>query len=166
MAKKATNYEIIQRVTRIIDFLLDGLSRYEIQEYARKEWDLSRSPVDVYIGYANKRISRMAEEIEKQSFNKIRNRLERQYRRAVQKGDGMLARLLIGDMRKLYSHDQAPKAAIDAIGKAVIPVVLNRVTNFLTLIKDSDPKAYEAFVKVTTDNGVLVKPKQITKGKE
>jgi len=163
MAKKATNYEIIQRVTRIIDFVLDGLSRYEIVQFGSKEWDITNRQVDDYIAYANKRISRMAEKIEEQSFSRTRNRLERQYRRAIQKGDGMLARLLIGDMRKLYSHDEAAKAAIDDAGKAVIPVVLNRVTNFLTLIKESDPKAYEAFVKVTTDNGVLVKPKQITK---
>ena len=165
MAKKATNYEIIQRVTRIIDFMLDGLSRYEIVQFGSKEWDITNRQVDDYIAYANKRIKIMADKIEEQAFSRTRNRLERQYRRAIQKDDGMLARLLIGDMRKLYSHDQAPKAAIDDAGKAVIPVVLNRVSNFLTLIKDADPKAYEAFVKVTTDNGVPVKPKQITKKK-
>jgi len=63
----------------------------------------------------------------------------------------------------------AQKLPIDETGKAVIPVILNRVTNFLTLIKEADPRAYEAFVKVTTDNGVNsvpVKPKQITKGKK
>jgi len=50
---------------------------------------------------------------------------------------------------------------VEHSGSIATPVVLNRVTNFLTLIKESDPKAYEAFVKVTTDNGVMVKPKQI-----
>jgi len=91
MAKKATNYEIILRVTRIIDFVLDGLSRYEIVQFGSKEWGITNRQVDDYIAYANKRISRMAEKIEEQSFNRIRNRLERQYRRAIQKGDGMLA---------------------------------------------------------------------------
>lgn len=113
MAKKATNYEIIQRVTLVIDFLLDGLSRYEIQEYARNEWDLSRSPVDVYIGYANKRIERMASKVEQKAFDRIRVRLERQYRRAIQgkKKDGRLALLILDKMCKLYGLDKPIKVA-------------------------------------------------------
>lgn len=106
MAKKATNYEVIQRVKDVIDFLLDGLSRYEILEYARKNWDLSRAQSDIYIRRANIRIARMAKKAEEYAFDKIRARLEREYRRAVQKQDGRLVRMLIQDMRDLYGFDK------------------------------------------------------------
>ena len=106
MAKKATNYEIIQRVKTIVEKLLDGWSRYEIQEYARENWDLSRSPVDVYIGYANKRIGRIADKAEKKAFDRVRARLERQYRIAVSKHDGHLTLKVLDKMCKLYGLEK------------------------------------------------------------
>lgn len=106
MAKKATNYEIIQRVKTVIDFLLDGLSRYEILQYTAENWKLHTRQTDQYIEWANTRIGRMAKKTEEHAFNKIRARLERQYRRAVQKDDGRLVRMLIQDMRELYGFDK------------------------------------------------------------
>jgi len=106
MAKKATNYEIIQRVKTVIDFLLDGLSRYEILQYTAKNWKLHTRQTDQYIEWANTRIARMAKKAEEHAFNKIRARLEREYRRAVQKQDGRLVRMLIQDMRDLYGFDK------------------------------------------------------------
>jgi len=117
MAKKATNYEIIQRVTWVVDALLDGLTRYEICHYASKPtnqvhkngmpgWGMSNRQTDRYIRFANTRIGRMAEKAEEKAFDKIRARLEREYRRAVQKQDGRLVRMLLQDMRELYGFDK------------------------------------------------------------
>lgn len=111
MAKKATNYEVTERVKRVVEFLLDGLSRYEIQEYARKEWEISRSPVDVLIRYANKRISRMAQISEEKSFDRIRLRLERQYKRAIDAKEIRTSLIAIEAMRKLYGFDKPIKIA-------------------------------------------------------
>lgn len=121
MAKKSTKAEIINRVKIIIDFLLDGLSRYEILQYGSKKWDITGRQVDEYIAWANKRITRMAEKAEEKSYDRIRNRLERQYRRAVQNKDGSLARLLIKDIRELYAFDKPRKAEVDESGKPVTP---------------------------------------------
>jgi len=63
----------------------------------------------------------------------------------------------------------APKAAQDEMGKAVIPMQLKKVTNFITLVKEQSPEAYKAFITVTARNGensVPVKPQQITRGKK
>ncbi len=43
---------------------------------------------------------------------KVKNRYERQYRRAVQNKDGHLARLILADMRKLYGMDKPEKLAL------------------------------------------------------
>jgi len=106
MAKKATNYEIIQRVKLIVEFLLDGLSRYEIQQYAAKNWELTARPVDTYIAYANKRIGRLADKAEKKAFDLVRTRLERQYRRSCQKADGHLTLKVLDKMCKLYGLEK------------------------------------------------------------
>jgi len=148
MAKKATNYEIIQRVKLVIDLLLDGLTRYEICHYASKPrdefydeegknsgWGMSFRQTDRYIRFANKRIERMANKAEQEAFDKIRTRIEKQYRRAVQAKDGHLARLLIQDMRKLYALDKAPKAAVDNDGKPVPDAV--HITTVLAIL-DAD----------------------------
>ena len=111
MAKKATNFEVSQRVKEVVEFLLDGLSRYEIQEHARKEWDISRSPVDVLIRYANKRITRMAEISQEKSFDRIRLRLERQYKRSIEANEIRTSLIAIEAMRKLYGFDKPIKIA-------------------------------------------------------
>lgn len=109
MAKKGTNYEIIQRVSAVIDFILDGLSRHEIVQYSAQEWGINTRQTATYIAHANKKIGQMADKYERDAFNKIRARLERQYRVAVKAEDGHLARLLIQDMRKLYGFDKPEK---------------------------------------------------------
>jgi len=110
MAKKSTKAEVIERVKLIIDFLLDGFSRYEIMQYTAEEWGIATRQTDEYIKFANNRIRRLANKAEEKSFDKVRCRLERQYRRAVESKDGHLARLLIQDMRKLYGFDKPIKA--------------------------------------------------------
>ena len=111
MANKSTNYEIIQRVKLVIDFLLDGLSRYEILEYTRENWKLSRAQTDIYISRANTRIGRMANKAEQHSFDSIRVRLERQYRRSIQTKDSRLTLAVLDKMCKLYGLDKPIKIA-------------------------------------------------------
>ena len=106
MANKSTNYEIIQRVKEVIGFLLDGQNRYEILEYTRENWKLSRAQTDIYISRANTRIGRMAKKAEQHSFDSIRVRLERQYRRSVQKSDGHLTLKVVDKMCKLYGLEK------------------------------------------------------------
>ena len=111
MANKSTNYEIIQRVKEVIGFLLDGLNRYEILEYTRENWELSRAQTDIYISRANTRIGRMAEQAEDKAFDRIRNRLERQYQSSIQDGDGRLTLAILDKMCKLYGLDKPIKIA-------------------------------------------------------
>ena len=110
--KKSTKYEVIQRVKLVIDFLLDGLSSNEIIHYGSEKWKITGRQVETYIQYANKRIERMAGKAEQRAFDRIRARLERQYRRAIQKEDGQLARLLMQDIRKLYGLDKPEQKEI------------------------------------------------------
>ncbi len=109
MAKKSTNYEIIRRVKLVIDLILDGLSRYEIVQYGSEKWKITNRQVDDYIAYATKRIDRMAEKAEQKAFNRIRVRLERQYRRSIQKDDGRLTIIILDRMCRLYGLDQPSK---------------------------------------------------------
>ena len=61
---------------------------------------------------ADERIRRDAEKAEQRAFSRVKNRYERQYRRAVQNKDGHLARLILADMRKLYGMDKPKKLAL------------------------------------------------------
>ena len=75
----------------------------------------------IYIKWANKRIERQAARDDYDMFYKVKRRLQRQYRRAIQKEDGHLARLLIKDMRELYAFDKPRKAEVNESGKAISP---------------------------------------------
>ena len=96
----------------MVGLLLDGLEPYEIKNYTANEWGLSGSQTDSYISWANKRIQRAAERDDRNMLYTIKRRLVRQYRRAVEKGDGQLARLLIKDMRELCGFDKPKKVAL------------------------------------------------------
>ena len=58
---KATNAEIIQRLSEIRDLLLEGKTRFAILEYAGK-WNLSDSQVDNYIASATAQIKEVAQQ--------------------------------------------------------------------------------------------------------
>lgn len=70
---------------------------------------------------------------------------------------------------RLNGLEPAKKAPIDAEGNAV-PVQLQPVTNFLTIMYNEDRPAYNAFLKATSVNGanggIEVKAKQIKEGKK
>lgn len=76
--------------------------------------------------------------------------------------------LRISSLRiRLNGLEPARKVAVDAEGEIVTPINLTKVTNFLTLIKENNPQAYQAFVQATSPNGAQMKPKQIAiKGKK
>ncbi len=168
--KKSTNAEVVQRIKFMVDLILDGLSSHEILQYTSVEWGgLSDRQIFEYISRANEKIELMAEKYQEEAFNKIRARLERQYRRALQIKDGYLARLLLQDMRKLYALDKAPRAPIDEDGHAV-PPELKQTINVLAILNQKHPDAFDAFVEVTTvppgENGTAKKKtKRIQKPK-
>ena len=110
--KKSTRKELIERTSIMVGFLLDGLEPYEIRQYTSKEWEISGRQTDRYVLWANTRIQRAAERDDRHMLYTIKRRLVRQYRRAVQKGDGQLARLLIKDLRELYGFDKPKKVAL------------------------------------------------------
>ena len=113
--KKSTRFEVIQRTNQVVSLLLDGLERYEITQFASNEWGVGQRQVDDYLKWANKRIQRQAERDDREMFYYVKRRLQRQYRRAVQKKDGQLARLLLKDMRDLYGFDKPAKHALTDI---------------------------------------------------
>ena len=164
---RSSNYQIVKRVGTVIDFLLDGLSKYEIVQYASKEWGITSRQLQTYLVRANAKIEEIATKAQEGAFDKVRVRLERQYRRAVQAEDGQLARLLILDMRRLYALDKAPKASIDEEGNAV-PPELKQTINVLAILNQKAPEAFNKFVEVTTvpgTNGTAKKKRLPTKTK-
>ncbi|QVV66539.1 hypothetical protein [Synechococcus sp. LA31] len=56
MGKKATAAEKNYRVAKVIRLLANGVQRPDILEYARKEWDISRSSTDNLIKAAKDEI--------------------------------------------------------------------------------------------------------------
>jgi hypothetical protein len=88
-----------------MEMLLDGASRYHVCQLVSEKWGLSTRTADRYIRWANTRISRQAEKQDKNIYDKIKHRLNRQYLRAIKDKDGMLARLILSDMRKFYGVD-------------------------------------------------------------
>jgi len=146
---KSSNYQIVKRISEVIDFLLDGLTKHEIVRYASEKWRVGERQTETYLARANVKIEEIATKAQEGAFDKIRARLERQYRRAVQAGDGQLARLLILDMRRLYALDKAPKAPIDEDGNAV-PPELKQTINVLAILNREAPEAFNKFVEVTT----------------
>ena len=53
----------------------------------------------------------MAEQAEDKAFDRIRNRLERQYQSSIQDGDGRLTLAILDKMCKLYGLDKPIKIA-------------------------------------------------------
>jgi len=70
---------------------------------------------------------------------------------------------------RLNGLEPPRKTPTDADGQ-VVPIQFNKVTNFLTVIKNEDPEAYAAFIRATSVNGknggIEIKPKQIKGGKK
>ena len=56
MGKKATNLEVQERVNCIYQLLIKSWSRFDILQYAAKEWDLSSRQTDEYLARARKLI--------------------------------------------------------------------------------------------------------------
>jgi len=56
MGKKATNLQVQERVNTIYQLLIKSWSRFDILQYAAKEWDLSSRQTDEYIHRARKLI--------------------------------------------------------------------------------------------------------------
>jgi len=165
---KGSNYQIVKRISEVIDFLLDGLTKHEIVRYASEEWRVGERQTETYLARANVKIEEIATKAQEGAFDKVRARLERQYRRAVQAGDGQLARLLILDMRRLYALDKAPKAPTDEDGNAV-PPELKQTINVLAILNQKAPEAFDKFVEVTTvpgTNGTTKKKRLSAKTKK
>ena len=119
--KKSTNSEIIQRVNTTVNMILDGSERFEICQYAADEWNVSSRQTYRYIKAADLRIQRQARRDDNEMFYRVKRRLQRQYRRAIEREDWALARLLLKDMRELYGFDKPRKAPLDPEGKSVKP---------------------------------------------
>lgn len=149
---KSSNYQIVKRVGTVIDFLLDGLSKHEIVRFTSDEWGVGSRQTEVYLQRANIKIEEIATKAQEGAFNKVRARLERQYRRAIQTEDGQLARLLILDMRRLYALDKPAKSPINEDGNAV-PPELKQTINILAILNQRAPEAFDKFVEVTTVPG-------------
>lgn len=56
MGKKATNLQVQERINTIYQLLIKSWSRFDILQYAAKEWDLSSRQTDEYIHRARKLI--------------------------------------------------------------------------------------------------------------
>jgi len=106
---KSPKAEIIRRVSKIVELLLDGFSRADILQNAAKKWGVVERTIDTYIASANARIKKQAEETENEIFNVVRLRLENLYKKAIAANDRHLARLLLRDMTKLYGLDKSDR---------------------------------------------------------
>ena len=113
MAKKSTRLELLNRINWVMDAILDGYSNYAIVRHSAENWGVNKRQTEKYMRYANTRIGREAEKDAKVIFNHVRRRLILQYKKAIDKGDGHLARLLTRDIRELYGFDKPTRAILE-----------------------------------------------------
>jgi hypothetical protein len=103
---RASESEIEARVTKIVEFILDGRTRSYILNHAAREWHLSRSAVDVYIKQANEQVAEINEASRAHNLAIITNAQWNLYRIAVKKNNEVLARQLLVDMAKLRGLEE------------------------------------------------------------
>lgn len=90
--RKSTNAEFDKRVNIVLEMILSGLSRWQIQENIRtneylKEWNISRSQIDVYIKEANILMKEYAVTTKDEHLKKALNRLNFLYQKLVKVKD-------------------------------------------------------------------------------
>ena len=122
MPAKSPKAEIIRRVSKIVELLLDGFSRADILQNAAKMWGVAERTTDTYIASANERIKKQADETENEIFSLVRLRLENLYKKAIAANDRHLARLLLRDMTKLYGLEKPDRAKFGPIDSTTIKV--------------------------------------------
>lgn len=76
---KATNAESAERVTKVYDLLILGLSRQEIMQYC-SAWQITTRQIDVYIQKATERLKTHADYQREEQLGIAINRLNKLYR--------------------------------------------------------------------------------------
>lgn len=103
---KSTQVTYNQRVSEVVDLLLDGRTRSFILQYAtNSNWGISDAQVDKYIGEANKQISEVNQGSIEESLALIMTNLLDLYR-SHKKSSPDLARKIMMDIAKLRGLDQ------------------------------------------------------------
>jgi hypothetical protein len=101
MGKKATNIEVAERKKIIYSMIIQGISKYKILEYVRKNWGIGIKSLERYMGI----IAREMQAINTKNMIAIKNE-------AIERYEDLYKRLF--DLEKYYECIQV-QARIDKI---------------------------------------------------
>ena len=105
MAKKSTNVEIKQRVETVYQLLLESHSRFEIVQYAAKEWGVQPRQVDQYLARARQLIAEDSEIKREEWLASAVSRLVQYEKRAGRNNNLMVAMKALETQAKLLQFD-------------------------------------------------------------
>lgn len=106
-SKKPTKVEYTDRVKEIYHMLLDGKYRPEIQEFARKKWDLSRAAIDNMMKAASDIIREDLEQSREAMLADILRKQERIYNETMITQNHVVARQVLMDKAKLIGVEKS-----------------------------------------------------------
>ena len=101
MAARSTEAEVDTRVEEVMGLMVDGCSRTDICEYARKNWGVGRSEADRYAQRAREAMRTWHRDSLEERATLSAARHERLYRLAVVDGDYNAAERILKDMDDL-----------------------------------------------------------------
>ena len=105
MAKKSTNVEIEERVNTVYQLLLQSHSRFEIVQYAAKEWGVQPRQADEYLARARQLIARDSDIKREEWLASAVSRLVQYEKRAGRNDNLMVAMKALETQAKLLQFD-------------------------------------------------------------
>lgn len=114
MAKRSTAAQVEQRLTQVTGFLLSGVSRSDILQFASKsKWGVTERQVDNYIADATQRIKDSATLDKEYLLARSISRLDSLYKKAVTDKDTRAALAVEAKIIELFGLAEAAKIDID-----------------------------------------------------
>lgn len=84
---KSNQITLKQRVSKVAELLLNGLSRVDIVQYASKKWKVTDRQADTYISKAKDEIESSISRKVEFNYAKAERRFENILRKALERGD-------------------------------------------------------------------------------
>lgn len=110
---KATDAEVEQRIQVVVAMVLDGYSRGDIIEYARKKWEIEAGSIDnLYLPRAKERIAERSKMVLESKFDMLLDMAFRLYKKAIEQGNLRVANSTLQEINKMLGNHSPTRSEV------------------------------------------------------